>query len=86
MIPLNRTGRESFFNIFLKPKNAKKCENVYLNQLKRQLKDSKESLECAIDNFNNVTDPKLVDIYIYKIRAEEARFEQILSEIKELEP
>ncbi len=86
MIPLNRTGREGFLNIFLKPKKEKKSENLYLNQLKKQLKDSKENLECAIDNFNNVTDPKLVDIYIYKIRAEEARFEHILGEIKELDP
>ena len=85
MIPLNRMSRKSFLNIFLKPKKEKNKENAYLNQLKKQLKDSKESFECAIDNFNNVTDPRLVDIYIYKIRAEETRFEHILSEIKELD-
>ena len=80
MLPLNRTGA----NVFIKTKKARKNENNYLNELKKSLAKSKQALECAIDNFNSVKDPKLVDIYIYKIRAEESRFEQILGEIREL--
>lgn len=73
-----------FVSFFDTAKRTQKIEDPCLTELKRQLYQSKLELEAAIDNFNNVTDPKLIDVYIYKIQSEEARFEKILSEIKEI--
>ena len=73
-----------FVNFFDTARKTRPKEDPCLNELKNQLYRSKLELEAAIDNFNNVTDPKLIDVYIYKIQSEEARYEKILSEIKNL--
>lgn len=69
------------FNIF----NTSKKENnekTYLSELKNQLNRTKLELNAARDNFNNVTDPVLTDVFIYRIKSEEARYDRILREIK----
>jgi len=71
-----------FISFFDTAKKTKQTEDHCLKELKRQLYESKLELEAALTNFNNVTDPKLIDVYIYKIQSEEARYEKILSEIK----
>jgi len=71
-----------FFNIFNTSKKEKESEKSYLSELKKQLYRTKLELNAAIDNFNNVTDPILTDVYIYRIKSEEARYDRILKEIK----
>ena len=71
-----------FLNLFDTSKKEKTAENKHLNELKARLNQTKLELNAAIENFNNVTDPKLIDVYIYKIQSEEARYEHILNEIK----
>lgn len=68
---------------FAKKKEIQK-EDTKLSELKKQLQDTKLELEAAEDLFNNVTDPKLIDTYIYKMQSEEARYEKILADIKKL--
>ena len=80
----NIAAISKFVNFFDTSKKVKKQEDICLKELKKQLRDAKLELEAAMDNFNNVTDPKLIDVFIYKIQSEEARYEKILSEIKEL--
>lgn len=84
MLIENKASITKFVSFFDTARKVKKTESPHLKELKKQLYDSKLELEAAMDNFNNVTDPKLIDVYIYKIQSEEARFEKILSEIKEL--
>ncbi len=56
-----------------------------LRLLKEDIEDSKAKLKSAQDNFNNVTEPKLIDFYIYKIQAEQSRFSQLLTEYRNQE-
>ncbi len=56
-----------------------------LCQLRQDIEDSKTKLKSAQDNFNNVTEPKLIDFYIYKIQAEQSRFSQLLAEYRKEE-
>ncbi|MBQ9757807.1 MAG: DUF2508 family protein [Clostridia bacterium] len=53
--------------------------------LKASIEHTKANLAYAIENFNNVIEPKLIDFYIYRIQSEQTRFEQLLAEYKALE-
>lgn len=55
---------------------------VSLAELKMRLKKSALELNAAIDGFNNVTDPRLIDVYIYKIQSEQMNYDRLISEIK----
>lgn len=52
------------------------------NALKKDLETAKSNLHTAMTNFDNVTDPKLVDMYIYQIQSAQTQYEHILNEIK----
>ncbi len=75
--------------IFNKTKAAeKRAEEQHLarlQSLKENIDSARDEIRQAIENFNNVTEPKLIDLYIYKIQSEQSRFEQLLSEYKILE-
>lgn len=63
----------------------KKPDKIYekrINELKSNIEDTKSELNLAMENFNNVTEPKLIDFYIYKIQSEQTRYEQLLTEYK----
>lgn len=55
-----------------------------LEKLKENINDSREKIRSAHENFENVTDEKLIDFYIYKIQAEQSRHAQLIKEYKEL--
>ena len=67
----------------MKKKHDKIREN-HIRELISNIEQSKAEMKLAMDNFNNVTEPKLIDFYIYKIQSEQTRYEQLLSEYKEL--
>jgi len=66
-------------------KRKNKIHEKHISELKSHIEEAKLEINLAIDNFNNVTEPKLIDFYIYKISSEQTRFEQLLSEYKNLE-
>lgn len=71
--------------LMFKLKGQTKEEKLHaekLDSLRKNIDDSREKLYSAQQNFNNVTDIKLIDFYIYKIQAEQSRFEQLLKEYK----
>lgn len=72
--------------IFNKAKAAeKRAEEQHfakLQALKDNINSAKDEIRLAIESFNNVTEPKLIDLYIYKIQSEQSRYEQLLSEYK----
>lgn len=55
-----------------------------LSELKENIEYTKCEMNTALLNFNNVTEPKLIDYYIYKIQSEQNRYEQLLIEYKQL--
>lgn len=64
-------------------KKEEPAENLAcLEELKKRLKQSAVELNAAMDGFNNATDPKIIDVYIYKIQSEQMNYDKILSEIK----
>ncbi len=67
---------------------AKKPDRTYeirINELKSNIEDTKAELKLAMENFNNVVEPKLIDFYIYKIQSEQTRYDQLISEYKSME-
>ena len=52
-------------------------------QLLSQIKESKRCLELAYSNFDNMTEPDLIDCSIYELKAAQARYEYLLSCAKE---
>ncbi len=53
-----------------------------LQNLKKSIDETKEKLRFAHENFNNVSEPKLIDFYIYKIQSEQSKYEQLLFEYR----
>ncbi len=63
-------------------KRAKEQHRARLQTLKENIDSARDEIRQATENFNNVTEPKLIDLYIYKIQSEQSRYEQLLSEYK----
>ena len=61
---------------------ADRLHTEKLRLLKIDIEDCKFKLKSAQENFNNVTEPKLIDFYIYKIQAEQSRFSQLITEYR----
>ena len=56
-----------------------------IRELKSNIEHTRTEMKLAMENFNNVTEPKLVDFYIYKIQSEQTRYEQLISEYKTIQ-
>ncbi len=75
----------TFDKIMRTDKRAEKIRQQKINELKDNIEYTKTQMKLAIDNFNNVVEPKLIDFYIYKIQSEQTRFEQLVAEYKSVE-
>ena len=64
---------------------AEKERNLKLQTMKEYIEFTKSEIKLAAENFNNVTEPHLIDFYIYKIQSEQNRYQQLLAEYKALE-
>ena len=65
----------------LKKKSDKPYE-THINELKSNIEQARTEMNQAMENFNNVTEPKLIDFYIYRIQSEQTRYEQLILEYK----
>ncbi len=75
-----------FFNIRFKKNTIEEKEHQKrLLFLHESLEDSKKKMNLAQENFGKVTEPKLIDFYIYKFKAEQSRYEQLLLEYRKEE-
>lgn len=54
--------------------------------LERELREARLQLRRAYDAFNLVSDPDLIDAWIYEINAWQARYSSLLKQRRELEP
>ena len=57
-------------------------ENQYLLQ---EIALTKRALSAAYSNFDNATDPDLIDCYIYELKAAHLRYQFLLRHIKQQE-
>jgi hypothetical protein len=56
-----------------------------LELLKLQLEKTRSAMEAAYSNFENVSDPDLIDCYIYELNAVWKRYKFLLKQAKYLE-
>lgn len=63
-------------------------ESVYLNMQKARLlhdmEKTKLAMEAAYSNFDNVTDPDLIDCYIYEVNAILKRYKFLMEQAEKL--
>lgn len=48
------------------------------------LNSAQNDLTVALNNFNNVYDPKAVDVWIYRIRTAQSQYDNLLCQLKVL--
>ncbi|MEG1441030.1 MAG: DUF2508 family protein [Oscillospiraceae bacterium] len=59
------------------PKNT-----VAYHELELDANRAKRDVQSAMQNFENVSDPDVVDIYIYELRKAQTRYDHIIRELK----
>lgn len=66
---------------------ARRRERVEEEQwmLERELSETRSKLQQAFDAFNLVSDPDLIEAWVYEINAQQARYSYLLKRRKELE-
>ncbi len=82
---LSSAASTSFRRVAKGRKQKDKTKEKHISEIKAHIEETKTEMNIAMENFNNATEPKLIDFYIYKISSEQSRFEQLLSEYKRLE-
>ncbi|MGN0342212.1 MAG: YaaL family protein [Roseburia sp.] len=62
-----------------------KPQNEYYMLLLADLARTKDDLEYAYSNFQNVIDPDLIDAYIYEVNSAQLRYKFLLQRVKQIE-
>lgn len=62
-----------------------KKQTTPLEELLKDINETKLALESAYSNFENVVDPDLIDCYIYEVNAVQKRYKFLLKQAKELD-
>ena len=60
-------------------------QEIERNALLSDLEKTKRALEVAYTGFDNVTEPDLIDCYIYELNAAQLRYQFLLRRFKHLE-
>ncbi|MCL2253036.1 MAG: YaaL family protein [Lachnospiraceae bacterium] len=75
-------------NLFAARQTIKEKEitaaDIYRNTLLEDLRKTKEALEVAYMGFDNVTEPELIDCYIYELNSVTTRYNYLLEQIGQL--
>lgn len=67
-------------------RSGRKLQAVVLDpQLMRELRETMGTIDTAINHFEQVVDPTLIDCYIYELKAAQLRYEFLLQRIKRQE-
>ena len=53
--------------------------------LLQEINLTKRALVAAYSNFDNATDPDLIDCFIYQVNSEQKRYKYLLQKAKEME-
>lgn len=54
-----------------------------VNPLIEEIHKTKSALDIAYSNFENVTEPDLIDCYIYELQSVQMRYKFLLRKVKE---
>ena len=66
-------------------KNIFKKDAPDKSQLLYDIDKTKNALDTAYSNFENVVDPELIDCYIYEVNAVQKRYKFLLDQARRLE-
>lgn len=61
-------------------KQKQKCKELPL--LLKEIEKSKIALDTALSNFDNMTEPDLIDCYIYELQAAQTRYKYLIRQAK----
>ncbi len=61
----------------------KKSVIPQINPLIEEIYKTKSALDAAYSNFENVTEPDLIDCYIYELKSVQMRYRFLLRQVKE---
>ena len=67
------------------PADSDSIVDLHRLTIQEELEQSRFALEIAYSNFDNVTDPDLIDCYIYELNAAQLRYQFLLRSFKNLE-
>lgn len=73
-----------FFGVAREAKAAMKHREKERTELLENIAKTKLELETASDNFSFVTDPLLVDMYAYQIKAAQAKYSYLLRKARKM--
>ena len=76
-------GGKEVFIVFFKKKNTPVTYNE--KYLRDEINMTKDALNAAYSNFDNATDPDLIDCYIYQVNSEQKRYKYLLERARECE-
>ena len=68
---------------FFRKKNTPVTYNE--KYLKSEIDMTRDALNAAYSNFDNATDPDLIDCYIYQLNSEQKRYKYLLQLAREYE-
>lgn len=74
-----------FQKITEKNQEKENKEQLYDDELLRDIAITKTALDAAYSNFENVVDPDLIDCYIHEVIAVQKRYKFLLKHAKEYE-
>jgi len=77
-------GNHRFATKQAKEKRTITNEEIYLNTLLDDLRKTKEALEVAYMGFDNVTEPDLIDCYIFELNSVIIRYNYLLEQVGKL--
>ena len=60
-------------------------KEIERNALLSDLEKTKKALEVAYAGFDNVTEPDLIDCYIYEVQSVQMRYQFLLGRVKQIE-
>ncbi len=63
-------------------KRQAQIENAVRDQLMGEIQDVRVSLETAHSNFENASDPDMIDCYIYEMNAIHFRYKYLLRQVR----
>ncbi len=78
--------------LFIKPfwaakkePDEKACRDLQRQRLMEEMKKTKQAMDAAYSNFDNVTDPDLIDCYIYEVNAVLKRYKFLKQQADKLD-
>lgn len=67
-------------------KSKKTCEYSYRkNMILEDIKKTRQALEIAYSKFQYVSDPDLIDCYIYEINSADLRYKYLMNQMRQMQ-